>query len=277
MVDDLTQPWQLITVNWYGSEQKTLECLNFTCLWYHAGELPLPLRIVLVKTPEFLKQKVLGPFARIFINLLFDYLVSIEAHAQNLLFLIDKKQKIRGLIYRDMGGVNQLMTKDELCRLPSNLRDPSIYYFNKHIEDAGTALEQQFVVRLLGPLTRQLVKDSMINESDQFFSSWLNEVKKDGQIDNWTLEKTDTDEYQMYLPIEFFCRYGYAELIFMHCIMNYINKKKLMSKTYLSEKKQTFFSQEQSAYLGTIPPCTQNRFFSSLIFDILRYEQHWLK
>jgi len=52
MVDDLTPPWQLITVNWYGSKQKTLECLNFTCLWYHAGELPLPLRIVLVKTPD---------------------------------------------------------------------------------------------------------------------------------------------------------------------------------------------------------------------------------
>lgn len=52
MVDDVTQPWQLITVNWYGGEQKTLECLNFTCLWYHAGELPLPLRIVLVKTPD---------------------------------------------------------------------------------------------------------------------------------------------------------------------------------------------------------------------------------
>lgn len=52
LVDDLTQPWQSITVNWYGGEQKTLECLSFTCLWYHAGKLPLPLRIVLVKTPD---------------------------------------------------------------------------------------------------------------------------------------------------------------------------------------------------------------------------------
>jgi hypothetical protein len=52
LVDDLTQPWQSITVNWYGGEQKTLECLSFTCLWYHAGKLPLPLCIVLVKTPD---------------------------------------------------------------------------------------------------------------------------------------------------------------------------------------------------------------------------------
>lgn len=52
MMDDLTQPWQLITINWYGGEKKTLACSNFTCLWYHAGELPLPLLIVRVKTPD---------------------------------------------------------------------------------------------------------------------------------------------------------------------------------------------------------------------------------
>jgi hypothetical protein len=51
VLDDSMQPWQSITVNWYGGVQKTLECLSFTCLWYHAGKLPLPLRIVLVKTP----------------------------------------------------------------------------------------------------------------------------------------------------------------------------------------------------------------------------------
>ena len=48
---DLTQPWQLLVVNWYGGEKKTLECLSFTCLWYHAGQPPLTLRVVLVKTP----------------------------------------------------------------------------------------------------------------------------------------------------------------------------------------------------------------------------------
>ena len=41
-----------LTVKWYGSEQRTIECLSFECLWYHAGELPLKLRIVLIKTPN---------------------------------------------------------------------------------------------------------------------------------------------------------------------------------------------------------------------------------
>ena len=41
----------MLTVKWYGGEQRTIECLTFECLWYHAGERPLTLRIVLVKTP----------------------------------------------------------------------------------------------------------------------------------------------------------------------------------------------------------------------------------
>ena len=45
------QVWQSLTVNWYGGEQKIIECLSFVCLWYHAGEPPLSLRVVLVKTP----------------------------------------------------------------------------------------------------------------------------------------------------------------------------------------------------------------------------------
>jgi hypothetical protein len=48
---DPSQVWQELTVKWYGGEQRTIECLTFECLWYHAGELPLTLRIALVKTP----------------------------------------------------------------------------------------------------------------------------------------------------------------------------------------------------------------------------------
>ncbi len=49
---DQTQTWQTGIVNWYGGEKKTVEYLTFTCLWYHAGIIPIPLRIVLVKTPN---------------------------------------------------------------------------------------------------------------------------------------------------------------------------------------------------------------------------------
>ena len=52
LVDDPTTPWKSLTVQWYGGEQKTIECLSFVCLWYHAGVPPMKLRIVLVKTPD---------------------------------------------------------------------------------------------------------------------------------------------------------------------------------------------------------------------------------
>ncbi|BCA93672.1 hypothetical protein TUM19329_34900 [Legionella antarctica] len=47
-----TKTWDTLQVKWYGGEQKTIECLTFECLWYHAGVPPIRLRIVLVKTPD---------------------------------------------------------------------------------------------------------------------------------------------------------------------------------------------------------------------------------
>ena len=52
LLEDTKQTWVSLNVNWYGGIQKTIECLSFTCLWYHAGEPPVTLRIVLVKTPD---------------------------------------------------------------------------------------------------------------------------------------------------------------------------------------------------------------------------------
>lgn len=49
---DQKQTWQTAIVNWYGGEKRTIEYLTFICLWYHAGQMPIPLRIVLVKTPN---------------------------------------------------------------------------------------------------------------------------------------------------------------------------------------------------------------------------------
>ena len=51
LLEDPNQSWVSLDVNWYSGIQKTIECLSFTCLWYHAGEPPVTLRIVLVKTP----------------------------------------------------------------------------------------------------------------------------------------------------------------------------------------------------------------------------------
>ena len=52
LLTDVNQHWQTGLVNWYGGEQRMIEYLTFTCLWYHAGFEPLTLRIVLVKTPD---------------------------------------------------------------------------------------------------------------------------------------------------------------------------------------------------------------------------------
>jgi len=52
LLEDPKQTWVSLDVNWYGGIRKTIECLSFTCLWYHAGERPVTLRIVLVKTPN---------------------------------------------------------------------------------------------------------------------------------------------------------------------------------------------------------------------------------
>jgi hypothetical protein len=45
------QSWQELKVRWYGGAEKTIQCLSFVCLWYRAGEQPISLRVVLVKTP----------------------------------------------------------------------------------------------------------------------------------------------------------------------------------------------------------------------------------
>jgi hypothetical protein len=52
LLADQKQIWQTGIVNWYGGEKKTIEYITFICLWYHAGIMPVPLRIVLVKTPN---------------------------------------------------------------------------------------------------------------------------------------------------------------------------------------------------------------------------------
>ena len=52
LLNDMSKPWQCAKVNWYGGEQKCLEFLTVTCLWYQAGKKPLPVRIVLIKTPD---------------------------------------------------------------------------------------------------------------------------------------------------------------------------------------------------------------------------------
>jgi hypothetical protein len=52
LLEDTTQLWETMEVDWYGGKKKKLEYLTFVCLWYHSGIPPLSVRIVLVKTPD---------------------------------------------------------------------------------------------------------------------------------------------------------------------------------------------------------------------------------
>lgn len=52
LLDDPKQAWQSSTIDWYGGKTKVVEYLTFVCLWYQAGKTPVPMRIVLVKTPD---------------------------------------------------------------------------------------------------------------------------------------------------------------------------------------------------------------------------------
>lgn len=56
LLNDMTKPWQCAKVKWYGGEVKYLEFLVFDCFWYHSGKLPLPVRVVLIKTPDGEKE-----------------------------------------------------------------------------------------------------------------------------------------------------------------------------------------------------------------------------
>ena len=46
-----------MSVLWYAGEKKTLEMMTGTCLWYRAGEPPLPIRWVLLRCPEQQQQQ----------------------------------------------------------------------------------------------------------------------------------------------------------------------------------------------------------------------------
>ncbi len=52
LLNDPEQIWQSSTIDWYGGKSKVVEYLSFVCLWYQAGKTPVPMRIVLVKTPD---------------------------------------------------------------------------------------------------------------------------------------------------------------------------------------------------------------------------------
>ena len=56
LLNDMSKPWQCAKVKWYGGEVKRLEFLVIDCLWYQSGKPTLPVRVVLIKTPDGEKE-----------------------------------------------------------------------------------------------------------------------------------------------------------------------------------------------------------------------------
>jgi hypothetical protein len=52
LVTDTTQPWQTVSLNWYGNQPKVRQILSGVCLWYTSSETPIPIRWVLVLDPD---------------------------------------------------------------------------------------------------------------------------------------------------------------------------------------------------------------------------------
>jgi hypothetical protein len=53
VAEDPDAPWRAITVsNWYGGEERTVEIISKTALWYSTGLPAVPLRWVLIRDPE---------------------------------------------------------------------------------------------------------------------------------------------------------------------------------------------------------------------------------
>jgi len=50
---DPTTAWTALTVaRWYGEDQRAIELVAGTAVWYHSGKPPVPLRWVLIRDPR---------------------------------------------------------------------------------------------------------------------------------------------------------------------------------------------------------------------------------
>jgi hypothetical protein len=53
VLSDASTGWQPVTLsNWYGTPQRCLEFCSQTAVWFHSGQMPLPIRWVLLRDPQ---------------------------------------------------------------------------------------------------------------------------------------------------------------------------------------------------------------------------------
>jgi hypothetical protein len=222
---------------------------------------------------EFLTKSLLKPFACIFIELLYHHQTSIEAHGQNLLLILDKSNRIHGLLYRDMGGVNQLINEEEFSSLPQNIRHPEEFYSKNHKIDAAKALEHHFIRRGLFPLTKQLVKCASFQQQDHDFKRWFDQCAQNGFLKNWTTADLDSELHHTQLTASEFFRYGYVEYLFLIRFVDYLLESGIIDEKSAQEMEDHFFQPEQLSDKSIVAPCSNIPFFSTAILDLLNKKE----
>ena len=225
-----------------------------------------------VSLTDFLRERLFAPLSKIFVEMLVYYQTSIQAHGQNLSIVLQDNQ-IQGFLYRDMGGVNQLITSEEQeTMLPENLRDyPAYSYIENHAKDVKKAFEEHFSQRALFPLTKQLCKSQKSFE-DANFKGWFDFVNEAGLLSNWTTTLPDSvdDAHTIDLPSrQAFCRYGYVEGWFARVMIDCLKRSGIANEAEAIELERHFSQAEQLDDGSIVPPCSNIPFFEAVATLIL--------
>lgn len=170
---------------------------------------------------EFVVEKILRPYAALVVDMVVRKKISIEAHSQNLMLLLDAEtlQPREGgeFVYRDMGGVSLLLGAEELKKLPSPLGQAKHFYCETFIKDAVATLEGHFVSRVLFSLTKEFTQDSFYEANDAQFREW--KQQSEPYLSNWMTPDRDDDSHVEKLTADKYFQYGYFERIFGSLLM----------------------------------------------------------
>ena len=222
------------------------------------------------KTPtEFIVDSILNPLANAFIDLLYFHHVSIEAHGQNLLLAINTSDpddvKIK-MMYRDMGGVNCLLSEKDKDALPQALRNEDYFYLNTHIKDASDVLEG-LATKVLFNLTKQFFKSEKYDCIDPAFGKWKSEMIKRGFSENWSIPGENPDAHRQDFTIENFYRYGYFEKIFGHLLLEAMSRKGIFVELsdYHPQIDYTLFENKLCDPENPYNTCIEIEWFKELI------------
>lgn len=222
---------------------------------------------------DFLIDRILEPFARSCVELLYFQRVCIEAHAQNLLLSLDPHLRVKELIYRDMGGVNCLVSDVELNQLPVNQQSKNNFYFDTHFKDAAITTEECFVAKILFNITKQLSK-SVIGSDDFHFSQWKSSMLQQGFLGNWTTGDGRDDAHEDRIHVHAFYRYGYAERIFAGFLLDEIDRRGIFTEIERQRrashsKNETLISTDIASELApTQSPYSVSRSFFEHLLDV---------